>query len=194
MGARILGIVVAIAIVVGIIYGYQHYKQEKQADSGAIHWQSGEPTPEQKAAFDREDHGDAPDGQSEHKNETARQAAAEAATPTQMPAQNVPQGTAREPLPQRIGTDIRKDDARLDSHFGGNDAPAMQAGAPAYDTAAPNAANGMRFGGSGSYQWYRQGNLTWRVDTTTGHSCIVYATMEEWRKQIVMSHGCGRDA
>jgi hypothetical protein len=50
----------------------------------------------------------------------------------------------------------------------------------------------MRFGGSGAYVLYRQGDLTYRVDTVTGSSCIAFATMEEWRKPIVYSHGCGR--
>jgi hypothetical protein len=68
------------------------------------------------------------------------------------------------------------------------------AGLPTSDSQSPNAPNGMRFGGSGNYQWYRQGNLTWRIDTASGRSCIIYATMEEWRKQIVYSHGCGRNA
>lgn len=62
---------------------------------------------------------------------------------------------------------------------------------PATDTLAPNAPNGLAFAGTGAYQWYRQGDLTWRVDTKTGASCIDYATMEEWRKPIVYSHGCG---
>ena len=197
MGTRILGIIIAILIVVGIYYGYQHYRDNKQQESGAIHWQSGEPTPEQKAAFARENSGDTPDGQSERKNETARQAAAEAAIPSQLPpqnaAQNAAQNPAGEPFPQRIAQDLHKDDGTLGSHFG-SDTTSTQAGAPAYDTASPNAPNGMRYAGSGVYQWYRQGNLTWRVDTATGQSCIVYATMEEWRKQIVLSHGCGRSA
>ena len=201
MGTKILYLIIAVVIVVGIYYGYEHYKEQKAADSGTVIWRSGQPTPEEKARFDRENSGDTPDGQSEHKNESARQAAAEAATPTQMPPQDIAQGTAREPLPQRVGQDIRqdmrKDEQRVDDHFGkgGSDTATTQAGAPpAYDTAAPNAPNGMRFAGAGSYQWYRQGNLTWRVDTATGRSCIVYATMEEWRKQLVLSHGCGRNA
>ncbi len=196
MGTRILGFIIAVVIVVGGWYAYQHYKQDKALDSGAVTC-IGCMTPDQKAAFDKEDHGETADGQSEHKNETARQAAIEAGTPAQMPRQDVAQGTARDPLPLRtgatVGQDARKDDASLSSHFGGNDTATIQAGAPAYDTAAPNAPNGMRLGGSGMYQWYRQGNLTWRVDTASGRSCIVYATMEEWRKQIVMSHGCGRE-
>lgn len=65
--------------------------------------------------------------------------------------------------------------------------------APAADSASPNPQNNVHFRGAGSFEWYRQGNITWRVDTTTGQSCIVYATMEEWRKQIVLKHGCGRN-
>ncbi len=48
----------------------------------------------------------------------------------------------------------------------------------------------MAFSGSGKFQVYRQGNLTWRVDTESGHTCILFATMEEWQKPIVYQHGC----
>jgi hypothetical protein len=62
--------------------------------------------------------------------------------------------------------------------------------APASDSISPNPVNGMAFGGSGRYQWFRQGNLTWRIDTTDGTTCIDFATLEEWKKPIVSSHGC----
>ncbi|GAA3762562.1 hypothetical protein [Terriglobus aquaticus] len=62
--------------------------------------------------------------------------------------------------------------------------------APATDTEAPNAPNGARFAGSGRFQIYRQGNLTWRVNTDDGSSCILFATDQEWRKPIVYNHGC----
>ncbi|SEG31579.1 hypothetical protein SAMN05421819_2469 [Bryocella elongata] len=62
---------------------------------------------------------------------------------------------------------------------------------PAADTVAPNPPNGLAFGGTGRYQWYRQDNLTWRVDTQDGAACIAFATMEEWKKPLVYSHGCG---
>jgi hypothetical protein len=72
-------------------------------------------------------------------------------------------------------------------------APTSGAGTvvPAKDTVAPNPPNGLAFGGTGRFQWYRQDNLTWRVDTNNGEACIAFATMEEWRKPIVYSHGCG---
>lgn len=62
---------------------------------------------------------------------------------------------------------------------------------PVTDTISPNPPNGEVFTGTGKYQWYRQGNLTWRVNSTTGVSCVAFATMEEWQKPIVYSHGCG---
>jgi hypothetical protein len=50
----------------------------------------------------------------------------------------------------------------------------------------------MAFGGSGKYQWYRQGDITWRIDTANGDTCIDFATMEQWARPIVYSHGCAR--
>lgn len=63
---------------------------------------------------------------------------------------------------------------------------------PATDTIQPSPPNGMTFGGSGHYQLYRQGDLTWRLNTDTGESCIVFATQEEWRKPQVYRAGCKR--
>jgi hypothetical protein len=59
------------------------------------------------------------------------------------------------------------------------------------DTFGPNPPNGFAFAGDGKYELYRQGDLTYRMDTKTGASCILYATMEEWAKPLVYSHGCG---
>lgn len=64
---------------------------------------------------------------------------------------------------------------------------------PATDSIAPNPTNGTTYAGTGKFQVYRQGNLTWRVDTDSGASCILFATMEEWRKPIVYSHGCNQN-
>ncbi len=58
------------------------------------------------------------------------------------------------------------------------------------DSQPPENPDGMRFGGNGAYQWYRQGNLTYRVDSRSGRSCIAYATMEEWRNPRVYRHAC----
>lgn len=61
---------------------------------------------------------------------------------------------------------------------------------PAGDSQAANAPNGQVYSGNGKFQIYRQGNLTWRVNTDTGESCILFATPDEWRKPIVYNHGC----
>ena len=62
--------------------------------------------------------------------------------------------------------------------------------APATDSIVPNPPNGMTFGGSGHYQLYRQGDLTWRLNTDTGETCVIFATDEEWRKPKVFRAGC----
>lgn len=59
------------------------------------------------------------------------------------------------------------------------------------DTINPNPPNGMSFSGTGKYQLYRQGNLTWRLNTETGQTCVVFATDEEWKKPKVYRAGCG---
>jgi len=61
---------------------------------------------------------------------------------------------------------------------------------PSGDTISPSPPNGTVFAASGRYGVYRQGNITWRIDTQTGTSCILFATNEEWRKPQVYQHGC----
>jgi hypothetical protein len=65
---------------------------------------------------------------------------------------------------------------------------------PATDSQGPESPEGARFAGSGRYQVYRQGNLTYRIDTSSGKTCVLYATEEEWRKPQVYQHGCGGSA
>lgn len=66
-----------------------------------------------------------------------------------------------------------------------------QGTAPAGDTISPNPPNGMVFAGTGKYQLFRQGNITWRLNTDTGQTCIIFATDEEWKKPRVYRAGCG---
>ena len=61
---------------------------------------------------------------------------------------------------------------------------------PAADSIAPAPPNGMTFGGSGHYQLYRQGDLTWRLNTDNGETCVLFATDEEWHKPKVYKAGC----
>ena len=63
---------------------------------------------------------------------------------------------------------------------------------PTTDTISPEPPNGMVFSGTGHFQLYRQGNLTWRLNTDTGQSCILFATEEEWKKPKVLHAGCGK--
>jgi hypothetical protein len=58
------------------------------------------------------------------------------------------------------------------------------------DTISRNPQNGMVFAGSGKYQLYRQGDITWRLNTDTGWACVLFATDEQWAKARVFDHGC----
>ena len=61
---------------------------------------------------------------------------------------------------------------------------------PSGDTISRNPPNGMIFAGAGKYQLYRQGDITWRLDTDTGWACVLFATDTQWAKARVFEHGC----
>jgi len=62
---------------------------------------------------------------------------------------------------------------------------------PAGDSIPRNPPNGLAFSGSGKFQLYRQGDITWRLDTQTGSACILFATDAQWRHSRVYQAGCG---
>jgi hypothetical protein len=197
MGIKIFWGIVLLAACVGGYYWVQHRLQENQMADGAVTC-TGCMTPEEKARFDKENSGETADGQTEHKIRTARQED-KAGNPQGAVAagQTAPIATAP-PVPPAPVAETKTVTPPVAP--APKPAPAASflnpaSGAvPTTDSQSPNAPNGMRYAGSGAYQWYRQGNLTWRVDTVTGGSCIAFATLDEWRKPIVSSHGCGRGA
>ena len=62
---------------------------------------------------------------------------------------------------------------------------------PASETISRNPQNGIAAVGSGKFQLYRQGDLTFRLNTDTGQACVLLATDSQWRKPLVYQHGCG---
>jgi hypothetical protein len=62
---------------------------------------------------------------------------------------------------------------------------------PAADSLPRQPRNGIVAAGSGKFELYRQGDLTFRLNTETGDACVLLATQAEWSKNIVYSHGCG---
>jgi len=62
---------------------------------------------------------------------------------------------------------------------------------PASDSIFRNPPNGQVYAGAGKYQLYRQGDITWRLNTDTGKACVLFATDAEWRKPKVFKQGCG---
>ena len=68
--------------------------------------------------------------------------------------------------------------------------PTMQTTDPQTDTIAHDPPNHAAFAGTGRYQVYRQGDLTWRLNTDTGSTCVLFATLEQWRKPVVYRNAC----
>ena len=195
MGIRIFWGLMLIALCVGIFYVVEHYHQEKELASGDVVC-TGCMTPDEKARFDKENSGDVADGQSEHKVRTSRAEDA-AGNPEGAAASGLPTSPGTAPASVAAPTPVASALPAPEPISGPQvTAPGMVSpvlsSQPGGESQAPNAPDGQRFGGTGKYQWYRQGNLTWRVDTATGATCIAFATLEEWRKQVVYSHGCGR--
>ena len=62
---------------------------------------------------------------------------------------------------------------------------------PAGDSIPRNPPNGLAFAGAGKFQLYRQGDITWRLDTQTGNACILFATDTQWHRPRVYQAGCG---
>ena len=158
---------------------------------------------EDEARYKRENAGESVDGQSEHKlKPTLSKPPTTKQQQNKMPRLRHRRAWLRRRRLRRRNRRVRRNRKvrRLPRAPLQNSAPPVQPQAgyamantsatgapPMTDSQSANAPNGMRFSGSGTYQWYRQGNLTWRTDTASGRSCIVYATLEEWRKQIVLS-------
>ena len=192
MGNNIAWLLFLIAVAIGGYFVYQHVHEQKLDESGEVVCQ-GCMSPERQAAFEKENSGDTADGQSEHKTRTAL-ADDKAGFPDANATVNGTPGTAAGATANHTAATANTTPVTPTNQVMTPVAQPVSGPPPQTDSQLPNAPNGMRFTGSGTYQWYRQGNLTWRLDTVSGKSCIVYATMEEWQKQIVMAHGCGRDA
>ncbi len=58
------------------------------------------------------------------------------------------------------------------------------------DSLHANPPNGTAFGGKGPFQLYRQGELTWRLNTETGATCVIFATEAQWRRPEIYRSGC----
>jgi hypothetical protein len=50
--------------------------------------------------------------------------------------------------------------------------------------------NGIVTAGSGKYELFRQGDITYRLNTQNGQSCVLFATTAQWSKTLVYEHGC----
>ncbi|SNS85778.1 hypothetical protein SAMN05421770_102607 [Granulicella rosea] len=212
--SRVFALIVLVVICVGSWFWWQNHRKSASLNDGEVACE-GCMSPERKAAFLKENSGEDAEGQLEHKSTSHNELLEDKGvkTTTTVATTTTPVATtASTPAAATTTTTASTTTYPAATPAAPVAAPVVYSGPtsttvstasttktpvgapPAYDTIAPNAPNGAVFTGSGAYQWYRQGNLTWRVDSRTGRSCIVFATDEEWRKERVFSHGCGKNA
>jgi len=76
------------------------------------------------------------------------------------------------------------------SSLSGSQAQSNIAALPSSETLPLTPPSGIVTAGSGRFQLYRQGDLTFRLNTDTGQACVLFATEIQWRKPLVYDHGC----
>ena len=162
---RILGMLLLILVGLGIYFGYKHRQEARQLADGEIRC-VGCMSPEEKTRFAKLNTLEASDS---HAN-------ANIAPATDFPA--TPSAIIQTPPPETGSLPVGASGSSNDL--------------PASDSLSPDPPNGVIISGKGSYQWYRQGNLTWRLNTKTGASCVAFATLDEWQNPNVAHHGCSR--
>ena len=48
------------------------------------------------------------------------------------------------------------------------------------------------FAGDDQFGWYREGDLTWRLDTESGFACVALATPRAWENPQIYSRRCAQ--
>jgi hypothetical protein len=173
MAKRVVIIVVVLVLAVFAYISYNHYDGRRAGVSGEVF--SNDPQPGKTKV----------DSVSRTSTDSAATSDKKAAD-SDADAIVYPSATTAQPTPAAGDKAASPSDVQV-TQTGQSAQDANLAG----DTISPNPPNGMIFAGKGRYQLYRQGNITWRVNTETGKNCILFATDEEWKKPRVYRAGCG---
>jgi hypothetical protein len=165
--SRIFAILLIVAVAIGGTFWYVHWSKTRAMNNGEV--------------FVRD--------QPEENVKPAAPAAAPVAAVEKKPA---PQEIAVEHPPAAPVAERPQEIVVGNTRPAPSPVPARAARAvPVSDTLPRNPVNGKRVLGSGRYQLYRQGDITWRLDTQTGDACILFATDAQWGMTRVYENGCG---
>jgi hypothetical protein len=164
---RIFAILLMVAAVIGGAFWYVHWSKERAMNNGEV--------------FVRD--------QPEENTKPAAAPAPVAAVGEPAPLQEVATGGAAAPSGQQTHGSAEPNTPAVPVASAVRVKPARAV--PVSDTLSRNPPNGMRIASSGRYQLYRQGDITWRLNTETGDACILLATDAQWQKARVYENGCG---
>jgi hypothetical protein len=185
MTKRIVYIALGLIVVLGCWYAWQRHAQQTSLDDGSVISTDSPVTTKERMDTGAVDIDGRPKDSSTGSTGTSTYTGSTGNTAPNPAVRNLP--NAAPPASMSQGIPAPANPALPPMQSGGSTPSSL----PASDTLSPNPPSGMAFGGSGRFQWYRQGNLTWRINTQTGSSCVAFATMDEWQKPLVYNHGCG---
>jgi hypothetical protein len=154
-------LLVAAAIVIFVVW-FSHWSKTR-GSKGAVHVQNQSPntTPQPTAP------------KSPAASSAATNSAAAAATPEQST------------VPQEIASVSPDGPVMVPQHPG----PITEQ--PTANALSPHPASGFVTPATQKFALYRQGDLTYRLNTQSGQACVLLATDALWQKPLVYQHGCG---
>ena len=177
-GAKRIVVIIAVVAVaaIGVFWYWQRAKQ-RALGSGKVYVKTPAP-------------GQSPD-QTKDQSAWSTAAAAGSATPPQSDdaSQTAPAAASTQPAPKPSAAVEKTVHAAQAAQPMTQPRGAVEV--PATDTIPRNPPSGLIFAGSGKYQLYRQGDITWRLDTDNGRACIIFATDNQWSRVRVWDQGCG---
>ena len=177
---RIVVVIALVAVVaIGVFWYWQRAKQ-RALGSGAVHVKTAAPSePGNQATGQPAEQPAPPAATTSSVPPPQSDESSPATAPAAKPSAAVEKSTAPKVAPTHAATMPPMTQPR----------GAVQV--PVNDTIARNPPNGLIFAGAGKYQLYRQGDITWRLDTDTGRACIIFATDTLWSRLRVWDQGCG---
>jgi hypothetical protein len=183
MAKRVVIIVVVLALAIFAYYSYNRYDSRRAGVSGEVFSNDPQPSKARADAASR-----SATGSTASSDKKASDSDVETIVyPSSVTAQPAASATTTQPSSTTAAATTPASPGLQVTQTG----DAAHEATPTADTISANPPNGMMFAGRGKYQVYRQGNITWRVNTETGQTCILFATDEEWKKPRVYHAGCG---
>jgi hypothetical protein len=157
-------LLVAVAIIIGIVW-FSHWSRTR-GSRGAVQVRNQSPN-------------------SAPKSTAPESAGGNSAAPATTNPAEPPAAQDQSNAPQEVATASPEGPMMVPQHPG----PITEQ--PAANALSPHPPSGFVTPATQKFALYRQGDLTYRLNTQSGQACVLLATDALWQKPLVYQHGCG---